>query len=126
MAQIEWNGLIEHLNGDGEFAYGARFWTASLRLDFGEAPSRRFRIRDGVVSAIDECTDDASSDVFISGNAEQWDGMLADIPKPFYQDIFGASLYHGVQLNQDYLDFAAYYPAIRRLLEILRERSTIG
>ncbi len=45
------------------------------------------------------------------------------MPRPFYQDPFFASVHHGIELNPDQLDYAAYYPALRRLVGVLREMS---
>jgi len=53
--------------------------------------------------------------------AEVWERMLEPIPAPFYHDLFAAAVHHGVQMNPDYLDFAAYYPALRRMLEVMRD-----
>ena len=63
----------------------------------------------------------AHSSVQISAPTEDWERMLAPVPRPFNQDLFGAQLHHDVELNRDPLDYAAYYPALRRLVEILRE-----
>jgi hypothetical protein len=52
--------------------------------------------------------------------------LLAPVPRPFYQDLFGAQLHHDIELNANPLDFAPYYPALRRLLEILREARSAG
>ena len=51
----------------------------------------------------------------------EWAKLLAPVPPPFYQDVFGASLHHPVSLGGDVETLYAYYPAMRRVLEILRE-----
>ena len=117
---IEWASVVRRLDGDGEFRVAARLWTATVRLDVG-AESRALRIEDGRVRSIETTTKDSPCDVFVSAPAEAWDRMLRPTPAPFYQDLFSASVHHGVSINPDYLDFAAYYPALRRMLEVLRE-----
>ena len=48
-----------------------------------------------------------------------WRELLAPVPRPYYQDLFGAQLAHGVRLPADPLAYAAYYPALRRLMQLL-------
>ena len=57
----------------------------------------------------------------ISADAAEWEKLLAPTPQPFYQDVFGAALHHPVSLGGDFETLYAYYPAIRRVIELLRE-----
>jgi len=120
MALIDWAGLADRVNGDAEFALAARFWDATLRLDLGPR-SRRLRFEGGALRQVSPCADDAACDLYISAPEREWEHLLEPVPAPFYQDVFGAQLHHDVELGEDPLDFAAYYPALRRLVEILRE-----
>ena len=117
---IDWDKLPGRLDADGEFRVAARHWTAVVRLDVGDE-SRALRIDDGRPRSCEATTRDAPADVFVSAPMDVWSRMLEPVPRPFYQDLFPASLHHGVQMNPDFLDFAAYYPALRRMLEVLRE-----
>jgi len=117
---IEWDSVAGRLDGDGEFRVAARHWTATVRLDVGDE-SRELLIEDGRVRSVKATTKDSPCDVFVAAPADVWNRMLQPTPAPFYHDLFAASLHHGVLLNPDYLDFAAYYPALRRLLEVLRD-----
>jgi hypothetical protein len=120
MALIAWSELARRVNEDGEFRAASRFWDATLRLDLG-SESQRLCFREGRLREIGSCDPDADCDLHISAPLEDWERLLAPVPRPFYQDLFGAQLHHGVQMNADLLDYAAYYPALRRLVEILRE-----
>lgn len=120
MALIEWNELPERINADPEFALAARFWDATLRLDVG-SESRRLRFEGGALREVGPCEGEAACDVHISAPAREWERLLEPVPRPFYQDLFGAQLHHDIELNANPLDFAAYYPALRRLIQILRE-----
>ena len=42
------------------------------------------------------------------------------MPKPFYQDLYAATIHHGFSVAGDTLDYCAYYPALRRLIELMR------
>jgi hypothetical protein len=120
MALIDWTGLADRVNADGEFQLAARFWDATLRLDVGPE-SQRLRLEGGALREVSPCAPDAECDVFISAPAGEWERLLEPTPRPFYQDLLAAQAHHGIELNPDLLDFAAYYPALRRLVEILRE-----
>jgi hypothetical protein len=120
MALIDWDDLPRRVNEDGEFRLASRFWDARLRLDLG-AESWRLCFRDGELREIERCAGDSSCELRISAPVEEWEHLLAPLPRPFYQDLIGAQLHHGFQLNPEPIDYAAYYPALRRVIEILRE-----
>ena len=115
---IAWTELQRRLNADGEFRYAARGWDATLRLDVGAA-SHRLRIEDGSVVDVDPCEGDAACDLFVGASEDDWRELLAPVPRPYFQDLFGAQLLHGVRLPEDPLAYAAYYPALRRLMQLL-------
>ena len=120
MPLLAWDQLAERVNADGEFGVAGRHWTATLRLDVGE-DHRRLRFEDGALQEVAACEADSPCDVFVSAPEEEWEALLAPIPRPFYQDLFGAATQHGFRLNDDPLDYAAYYPALRRLVQIFRD-----
>jgi len=117
---IAWEELARRVNEDGEFRIASRFWDTTLRLDIG-SESRRLCFEDGELREIGNCDSDAQCGLHISAPLEDWERLLEPVPRPFYQDLFAAQLHHGFQMNADPVDYAAYYPALRRLVEILRE-----
>ncbi len=119
---IPWNNLKSNLEQDPEFRYTIRHWTASLRLSVGDA-HHAIRFEDGAVAALEPCEADTPSDVFLAGPEEEWRELLREVPRPFYQDPFFASVHHGIEMNHDQLEYAAYYPALRRLVQVMREVS---
>jgi len=120
MTAIPWQSLAARANADGEFQQQARLWNATLRFDVG-TESRALRIEDGRIRSLEPCASDAPCDVFVSAAPEEWERLLAPAPRPFYHDLFGAYWRHGFRMNEDMTAWAAYYPALRRLVEILRE-----
>ena len=117
---VDWTTLAERLESDGEFGVAARHWSATLRLDIGD-DSHAIHLGEGHVTGVEPCASGSQCDVFVSAPVDVWDRMLQAAPRPFYHDLFMAQLHHGVMLNPEVLDYAAYYPALRRLLEVLRE-----
>ena len=115
---IAWNELRDRVNGDAEFLYAARHWDATLRLDMGDA-SHRLRFEDGSLVDVEPCEGGAPCDLYVGASADDWRELLAPVPRPYYQDLSGARLMHGVRLPEDELAYAAYYPALRRLVQLL-------
>jgi hypothetical protein len=115
---IVWTELPDRVNRDGEFRYAARLWDATLRLDIGDA-SHRLRFENGALVDVAPCPTDAPCDVFVGASEEEWRELLAPVPRPYYQDLFGAQWAHGIRMPEDPLAFAPYYPALRRLLQLL-------
>jgi hypothetical protein len=120
LALISWGELARRVNEDGEFRLASRFWDASLRLDVG-AESHVLCFHGGELCEVSPCAPHAACDVHISAPSEEWEKLLEPSPRPFYQDLLAAQIHHGFTLSEDPLAFAAYYPALRRLVEILRE-----
>jgi hypothetical protein len=106
---------------DGELARAARFWDGALHLDVG-GERCALRFAPGGLPRV-ELTPGAVGprDVCISASREEWRELLAPLPLPFYQDVYGAALHHAVSLGGDPETIYAYYPAVRRVIELLRE-----
>lgn len=122
---IDWSALPERTNADPEFRLAARHWTATLRLDVGDE-AHALAIEDGEVREIRAGDPREEVDLFVSASAAEWEELLAPVPRPFYQDLTAASIHHGVRLPQDQEAYAAYYPALRRLIQLMRDAKAEG
>lgn len=113
--------LAELANRDPEFRIAARFWDCALRIEAGSF-GRTLRIEGGQIVAVDAAEGDW--DLRIAAPPEEWAPLLEPVPRPFYQDLWGAMTHHGFELAGDLeRHLFPYYSAVRRLLEILRTRS---
>ena len=116
--------LQEALNNDAEFQQASRFWNKNLKLDMGNS-ALLFRIQTGQVTEIERGYQDFDplmrSDIQIHAPAGQWDKFLERVSKPFYLDLWGATVHHGVKVGGDLEKVYAYYPAIRRFFDVMRE-----
>ena len=117
---IPWHDLKSTLEQDPEFRHTIRHWTANVRLSVGDR-HHAIRFQDGALAALEPCDADSPCDVFLAGPEDEWRELLRNEPRPFYQDPFFASVHQGIEINRDQLVYAAYYPALRRLVEVLRE-----
>lgn len=105
-------------NNDGEFQIAARLWDGDVVLVSGD-DAVRLRITSGrIVEAVPAATD-ATAQIRVIGPADGWAKMLQIAPPPFYQDLYAAAR-HGFQLQGAIEDVGPYYPALRRLIELLR------
>ena len=66
-----------------------------------------------------------SVDVGIDAPTQEWEKLLAPVPRPFYQSLFAAAAHHGVVLSGDPMDSYAYMGALTRILDLMRSHVTI-
>ena len=115
-----WATVKAKVNSDGEFARHARFWTATIRLGIGHR-NVKLGIDNGAVDVIERWPGGMGVDLAIQAPDADWDALLSAQPPPFYQDLYPASLHHGFDVVGSLTDYCAYYPAIRRLIDVMRE-----
>lgn len=112
--------LRKALNDDPEFSLQARYWNTTVRI-VADGRAWLVHVIDGVVADIDTgATPFDAWDFQLSGTSEHWAQMLAPVPAAFYQDYYAAMLYHGFGIEGDMQQIMAYYPAIRRSLDVFR------
>ena len=121
---------LRQANDDPEFQIAARFWNTVLHVavdDPGtEDRGHLIRIRDGRIEDIRPQVSAGPGEAWqlsISAPADEWRRFLEPLPRPFYQDLWGASIYHGFRIQGDLeAHLYPYYPALRRMFELLRQR----
>jgi hypothetical protein len=118
---IDWQRLRERANSDGEFRLHARFWSARVRITRGHERTLLEMIGGEMRRAQPWDAADFGADLEIAAPGDDWDALLARVPRPFYHDVWAANVHHGFQLSGDSLNLCAYYPAVRRLIELMRE-----
>jgi pimeloyl-ACP methyl ester carboxylesterase len=108
--------LAERCINDGEFKMLARHWTGSLTLSIGETTLTLALSNGGPVAA---AGGDGPGHFSLSGPASVWEKLLSPVPPRGYNDIFPAMM-AGLQPLGDPLTLWQYYPAIQRLLDLIR------
>ncbi len=120
MRGLKGEDLRVALNTDPEFQLSARYWNGRVKLDFGDRVYI-ISVHDGVVENIEEDpTMYDPCDLSISASSEGWDKLLAATPRPFYQDMYSASVHHEFDIEGDLEQFFAYHAALRRMTQIMR------
>ena len=122
---LDWDAVRARANDDGEFRLHARLWNATVRLGMGHR-NYKLLIGDGSVRSIGRWRGGVATDLAIHAPQADWDAMLAGTPRPFYQDLYAAAIHHDFQIAGDTANYCAYYPALRRLIEIMREVHNAG
>ena len=113
-------------NEDAEFLIAARFWNCRMKLAM-ESFDCVLTIEDGRIASLNSAPSESDEwDILISGPAEDWERLCEPVPRPFYQDIFAAAVYHGFSYDGDLESMYAYYPALRRMVELMRECAAAG
>ena len=115
--------LQEAANSDPEFRLAARFWNTALRLEMGKE-ALLLHIEKGqiteVVTGHQAFAFLTPVNIIVSAPTEDWQKFLERIPKPFYVDLWGAATHHGFKVGGNMESLYAYYPAVRRLFDIMR------
>ena len=115
--------LQEAANNDPEFRLAARFWDTALRMEMGNE-ALLLHIEKGriveLVSGHQAIAFLTPVHIVVSAPTSEWQRFLERIPKPFYVDLWGAMTHHGFKVGGDMESLYAYYPAVRRLFDIMR------
>jgi pimeloyl-ACP methyl ester carboxylesterase len=105
-------------NEDGEFRLAARRWNGAVRFHIGEEVVG-LSLRDGVAKPW-SVADLGVPTVVYSGGEEAWAALLSPRPPRFFNDLVPAEAAGGLVRSGDELAYWQYYPAIARLVEVLR------
>lgn len=120
--------LDRAFRSDPELATLVKHWTARVGLRMGD-DSYVLHVQDGEAAGFSAGTLD-DTQVRLSGSDEQWRAQLEAVPKPYWQDpLMGAMFAEGAAdpvgrfkvEGDNFQHLFPYYPAIQRIVEMLRE-----
>jgi hypothetical protein len=112
------------LNEDPEFRLAARYWDGAIELHVDDERCV-VTLSEGRVVDVSASGRGRANPVVISAPAEDWAQLLQARPRPFYQDFHAASAHHGFRLGGDVETLWAYYAAVRRSADILRQVAVV-
>ncbi len=114
------DGFAARCAADSEFTGAARYWSGTLALE-SDGDRVELVLVDGVPVATrtERATRAGPGHVGIVGTAEIWDRLLAPTPDPYHNDIMPAQAF-GLRIEGDQETLWQYYPAIRRVIDLLR------
>lgn len=115
------NRLALRCAADGEFRLAARYWTGSVTIDLA-VELLAFSLDNGAIRATSA---PAEATIGLSAPTDVWDKVLAPVPPPMFNDIMPARAF-GLRVSGDEETLWQYYPAVRRLIDLLREEVANG
>jgi hypothetical protein len=121
--RLDLEKFAELAKADFEFVRETRYLTGVIKLGLPDH-TVGLEFKDGVMLDIryDPPTDEVCK-IVIKASAEQWDSLLAEKPKPFYQCLQSANVKHGLELSSTNETFA-YLPALNRMTTLMRQSVT--
>lgn len=116
----EW---VRRCEQDGEFMLAARYWNGGLQITVGEN-SLQLPVLNGKPVATD---DDTGQLIEFSGSEATWGRLLAAVPERFNNDLMSNLMQgQGLERKADPVQFAQYFAAVARAVELLRPPSDDG
>ncbi len=105
---------------DFEFTRETRYLTGIVKLE-ASSSAMILRFDDGVLSeaAVSNAAD-RDCTIVVRATDEQWDALLMEKPKPFFQCLQSSNVKHGLHLSSSNETFA-YLPALNRMTTLLRK-----
>lgn len=115
----EWSARCAN---DGEFMLAARNWNGGLEITVGET-----KLKVGVADGQPGKTDVTDNVIQFSGDESVWEKVLAEVPERFHNDLM-ANMSHGLGIDRsaEPINFAQYYSAVARAIELLRPTPARG
>lgn len=113
--------LRERINRDGAFRQVSRDMTLNVAMET-EGAARLVSFRDGVLTAIKPfVTTTEPVDITISADATFWRNLLMPVPPPRYQNLYAGVRAETCQVRGNAELYWAYFAALTRLLDVLRD-----
>lgn len=112
--------IIKTVNCDPEFQLAARFMSENFLLSTGDTQCI-IKIRDGLLTEIELNPLSVTWHFSIRATTGFWEKFLTPVPPPFYNSLY-AGMSRGMVAVEGELQTAyAYFWAVTRLLDIMRE-----
>ncbi|MBO6555503.1 MAG: alpha/beta hydrolase [Pseudomonadales bacterium] len=116
----EW---VKRCEQDGEFMLAARHWSGGLQITVEDA-RLKLPVQDGKPVATD---DDTGQLIEFTGSEATWDKVLAAVPERFNNDLMANMMQgQGLERDADPVQFAQYFAAVARAIELLRPPADEG
>jgi len=103
---------------DFEFTRETRYFTGSIKLEMGDEVWA-LDFKEGELLNVGD-TAQADPRIVVGGTADQWDALLEEKPRPFYQCIQSAAVKEGMRISDTNETFA-YLPALNRMTTLMRQ-----
>lgn len=113
--------LRERINQDGAFRQVSRDMTLNVAMET-DGGARLVSFRDGVLTAIEPFVSLTEPvDITISGGATFWRNLLMPVPPPRYQNLYAGVRAETCHVRGNAELYWAYFAALTRLFDVMRD-----
>lgn len=117
----QWVGSwVEAINADPQIERLGRFFDGRMCVAFGDDRYILVISRGRVVDVLSQPIWDKPFDFKISADVETWARSAEEVPRPFYQDIFGMMWNHGMTLEGDVVKAMQHIRTVKLMLAAMK------
>jgi len=117
----EWVGRwIEQINTDAQIERLGKHFDGRMCLEFGKHKYILLVSRGKVVDVLAQPIWDKPFDFKISADIETWQRSAEEVPRPFYQDIFGMMWNHGMTMEGDVVKGMQHIRVVKLMLAAMK------
>lgn len=114
---LDRDSFAELARSDFEFTRETRYFSGTIKLEIGD-DIWALNFKDGELLSVSD-TPQGEVKIVVGGTSEQWDELLQNKPRPFYQCIQSAAVKEGMRITDTNESFA-YLPALNRMTTLMR------
>lgn len=111
---------VEAINADPQIERLGRYFDGRMCLQFGEERYILVVIRGKVADVLAQPIWDKPYDFKISADVETWQRSAEEVPRPFYQDLFGMMWNHGMTLEGDVVKAMQHIRTVKLMLAAMK------
>ena len=111
---------VDVINSDDQIERLGKYFDGRMCIQFGEDKYILLVSRGRVVEVLVQPIWDKPFDFKISADVETWQRSAEEVPRPFYQDIFGMMWNHGMTLEGDVVKAMAHIRTVKLMLAAMK------
>ncbi len=114
------------INNDPELKLIGRHVSMNMAMEIG-ADKLLFHVREGEIKEIRPVLPMIDSiDIYLKAEKEDWEKLLAPVPPPRFQNLKAAMRAKNCEISGNVELYSAYFPAINRIIDVMRELQNAG
>jgi hypothetical protein len=117
----EWvSRWVEVINADDQIERLGKYFDGRMCIQFGDDKYILLVSRGKVVEVLAQPIWDKPFDFKISADVETWQRSAEEVPRPFYQDLFGMMWNHGMTLEGDVVKAMGQIRTVKLMLAAMK------
>jgi hypothetical protein len=111
---------IEEINSDEQIQRLGSYFEGRMCIEFGDQKYILLVSRGTVIDVLAQPIWDKPYDFKISADIETWRRSAEEVPRPFYQDIFGMMWNHGMTMEGDVVKAMQHIRVVKLMLAAMK------